>query len=97
MEKIYLEPRYDTRKSFYKKAYYYNDSINNRIDLFSYSTNVATIKDNMLYVFGTYSNTTLRHIKEFMYQFGFKVVSASEIMFKYGATRENLEYINEVL
>lgn len=72
MKKIYLEPQKDTRKSFYKKAYYTDE--NGVLTLFSYETKVCTIKENNFFLNGKiekellFSNTTLRHIKEFLYQ-----------------------------
>jgi hypothetical protein len=35
-------------------------------------------------VYGTYSSTTLRHIKEFLKQNGFKAESSKQIMADYG-------------
>ena len=63
-----LEPRYDGRKSFYKKAKTY---VNNYGDLIlrSYETDVAKITlDGELVVGGFYSPTTTRHIREFVRQ-----------------------------
>ena len=67
----YLEPKYDSRKSFYKKAWV-RENDNNTIDLISYATLVATINKNVIpitcHINGIYSATTLRHIKEFLRQ-----------------------------
>ena len=68
---------YDSRKSFYGKAKI--SYINSVLILKSYNTNVAYIKDNKVRVSGTYSNTTLRHIKEFLKQNGFKAENKSQI------------------
>lgn len=81
----YLKPIYDSRKSFYNKATVTEDE-NGRY-LTSYNTIVARITDkNNGYqitpyaeVFGTYSQTTLRHIKEFLKQNGFKAESKAQI------------------
>lgn len=81
----YLKPIYDSRKSFYNKATVTED--NNGRYLTSYTTIVARITDkNHGYsipayaeVFGTYSATTLRHIKEFLKQNGFKAESKAQI------------------
>lgn len=62
----YLEPRYDARQSFYKKALVIETK--KRIYLKSYSTIVACIEDNMAFVDGWYSQTTTRHIKDFLKQ-----------------------------
>lgn len=81
----YLKPIYDNRKSFYNKATVTED-INGRY-LTSYSTVVARITDKnngykivpYVEVYGTYSATTLRHIKEFLKQNGFKAESKAQI------------------
>lgn len=72
----FLEPIYDTRKSFYNKAYIIR--VGNIICLYSYNTLVLEIgrdyyklnknvNDDLLF-----SNTTLRHIKETLKQFYYK-------------------------
>lgn len=62
-----LRPQLDNAQSFYKKAYtLHNDD--GTIDLKSYDTIVATFKAGNITVNDTYSATTLRHIKEFIYQ-----------------------------
>ena len=78
MEKEELKPIYDRRKSFYKKAFIVRNA-DNSIDLLSYATIVATIKDGKLHINGFYSNTTLRHIKEFVEQMGFQSGSKAEL------------------
>lgn len=62
-----LQPQLDDAQSFYKKAYTLHNN-DGSIDLKSYNTIVATFKDDKITVNGTYSQTTLRHIKEFIYQ-----------------------------
>ena len=78
MKNIYeLSASYDNRKSFYGKAMVKcEDGVSK---LYSYDTLVAQIKDNKAIVFGTYSNSTLRHIKEFLMQNGFKAETKSQI------------------
>lgn len=67
----YLQPIYDTKDSFYKKAKIY--SYNNYIYLISYDTIVAYIENNeFASVLGYYSLTTGRHVNEFLKQNGFK-------------------------
>ena len=78
MEKEELKPIYDRRKSFYKKAFIVRNA-DNSIDLLSYATIVATIKDGKLHINGFYSNTTLRNIKEFVEQMGFQSGSKAEL------------------
>ncbi|UQT00861.1 hypothetical protein [Enterococcus phage vB_OCPT_SDS2] len=73
-----LECIYDSRKSFYGKANLVKEE--NGISLYSYDTKVATIYTNGLAkVFGTYSQTTLRHIKEFLKQNGLKADTKKQI------------------
>ena len=71
----YLKPVFDTRKSFYNKAYIVRDY--GLIELYSYNTKVLeidTLKNiyKLNYNINTsllFSNTTLRHIKECLHQF----------------------------
>ena len=76
INQYYLEPNYDSRNSFYKKALVkeYEDGT---IVLQSYSTDVAVInkKSNEAVIRGFYSDTTTRHIKDFLYQYGYQVGS----------------------
>lgn len=76
-----LNPNYDPKKSFYGKAVVITEG--NTIKLKSYNTIVAKITDNKPVVFDTYSNTTLRHIKEFLRQYGFKADTKQQIMTDY--------------
>lgn len=62
-----LQPQLDNAQSFYKKAYTLHNN-DGSIDLKSYDTIVATFKAGNVTVNDTYSATTLRHIKEFIYQ-----------------------------
>lgn len=69
-----LEAIYDSRASFYKKAHVGTYSFGNggtAIYLKSYNTIVACIWVNQLRIYGYYSNTTARHIREFAKQYGF--------------------------
>ena len=74
--KSYLVPLYDSRKSFYNKAYIVRiDSI---ICLYSYDTLVLEIGQDYYKLNKSinekllFSNTTLRHIKECLKQFYYK-------------------------
>ena len=60
---------YDSRKSFYKKAYI--GEFNGNTYLLSYNTIVACIFQNQLRIYGAFSQTTARHIREFAKQNGF--------------------------
>jgi hypothetical protein len=77
-----LTPVNDSRASFYGKAKIVN--VDKEIQLHSYDTHVATINNGKVTVNGTYSTTTLRHIKEFLLQHGFKAENKKQIMEDYG-------------
>lgn len=74
--KYYLEPRYDSRKSFYGKAVIFEDRLEYGLvkRLLSYETEVAKITFNGEYTtyeyYGKYSQTTTRHQREFFKQNG---------------------------
>jgi len=79
-----LNPQFDSRKSFYKKARVKTED--NKIILISYNTEVIIIENNKPFLNPNYtniSNTTLRHIKEFLKQNGFKADSKSQILADY--------------
>ena len=75
MKKYELLPIYDGRKSFYYKAIIEEE--NENIKLYSYNTLVCTLLHNDIILNDSidqsllFSNTTLRHIKEFLKQFYF--------------------------
>lgn len=83
MQQYDLIPEYDSRASFYGKARVSVNEHGDRI-LISYTTKVAAIADGKAKVYGTYSVTTLRHIKEFLLQNGFKADNSKQIMADYG-------------
>ena len=74
--KSYLMPLYDSRKSFYNKAYIVR--IGNMIRLYSYNTLVLEVGQNYYKLNKSinekllFSKTTLRHIKECLKQFYYK-------------------------
>ena len=74
-----LCPYYDSAKSFYGKAKVFE--IGNDVFLMSYDTIVASYNRGAKFaqVFDTYSATTLRHIKEFLRQSGFKAETKKQI------------------
>ena len=82
-----LCPYYDSAQSFYGKAKVFE--IENDVFLMSYDTIVAFFNRDtkIARVMDTYSATTLRHIKEFLKQNGFKAENKKQI--------EN-DYIKEV-
>lgn len=68
-----LKPELTNQKSFYKKATLEIDLNTNEISLISYHTKMITIKEDKIiykneYDFN-YTQTTLKHIKEFLYQY----------------------------
>ena len=77
----HLEPEeYDTRKSFYKKAKVFYDPATDDQVLVSYSTEVARLHaDDTVTVNGWYSQTTARHINEFLVQNGFPALSKKQM------------------
>lgn len=77
-----LIPRFDTQKSFYKKAKV--KEYNGKKVLQSYKIDVAEIIGGKPHVKGLYSDTTTRHIKEFLRQSGFKAESSKQILKDYG-------------
>ena len=64
---VALEPRYDSRNSFYGKARVVTKD-NGDEELYSYGTLVAGIKDGKPYSKGKFSQTTSRHQREFFKQ-----------------------------
>lgn len=73
----YLQTDYDSRKSFYKRAKVIK--YNNAIYLQSYDTIVARIKNGKVFVRGWYSQTTARHINEFLLQNGYAGMTKKEM------------------
>lgn len=73
----YLYPRFDSRDSFYKKAQILE--YNGATYLQSYSTIVAKIEDGKAIVNGWYSQTTARHINEFLKQNGFESMTKKQM------------------
>ena len=74
-----LCPYYDSAQSFYGKAKVFE--IENDVFLMSYDTIVAFFNRDtkIAKVMDTYSATTLRHIKEFLRQSGFKAENKKQI------------------
>lgn len=90
MYKYDLSPRYDARASFYGKAVV-TDNEDGTVELRSYGTLVAkiTIPNDTPEVYGWFSNTTGRHIKEFLKQYGFKAENKSQILKDYYKEKNN--------
>ena len=73
----YLQARYDSRADFYKKAKILK--YNGATYLQSYDTVVAKIENGNVIVNGWYSQTTARHINEFLYQNGFDKMTKKQM------------------
>lgn len=74
MKKLFeLKPKYDSGKSFYKKAFIEinNNALNRTIKLYSYETLVMTISKKTIrfYKNVNYNQTTMRHIRECLKQY----------------------------
>jgi len=86
MKSYLLEPKHDSAKSFYRKARVEFLPDGDEI-LISYETPVALwVKfDNTLVLQHTdkFSATTLRHVKEFLKQSGFKAENKKQILADY--------------
>lgn len=67
-----LQPIYDNRKSFYGKAKIIHDYESGNISLMSYNTVVCRIDNYNKFhrIWNDYSATTMRHINEFIKQYG---------------------------
>ena len=85
MARGYLKPEYDSRASFYNKAETDDDK------LYSYGTLVADIVDGepVLYPDWSYSQTTIRHVREWLRQHGFEAGSKADIAAKYKVIQNN--------
>lgn len=74
---------YDNRSSFYHKATVLISK--DKKTLFSYNTKVAEVsgKNVTLFADAVYSQTTLRHVKEFLKREGFKAENKKQILTDY--------------
>lgn len=90
-----LEPKFDSRKSFYGKARVIEKDDGSKV-LYSYSTPVVRIKDGKAtllrkgYVGWNASPTTLRHVKDFLAQNGFEVGSYKDLAKMYPEEQADL-------
>lgn len=73
----FLVAIYDSRNSFYKKAQIL--TYNGILYLQSYSTIVAKVENGKAVINGWYSQTTARHINEFLRQNGFETMTKKEM------------------
>ena len=74
-----LQPIFSHRQSFYGRAQVLE--INDSIELYSYNTLVARIKNGKFeYLWNDYSATTGIHVKDFLQQHGFPNMSKQQIL-----------------
>lgn len=65
-----LKPIYDTQKSFYNKAQV--EATESTVTLYSYGTTIMTynkVNDDLTLIWGNWSQTTGRHVNEFLKQY----------------------------
>ena len=77
MVKYFLDCRFDSRKSFYNKARVEETEKSKK--LYSYETLVAEITDKKVIIHVMESQTTTRHIKEFLRQNKYKAETTKQI------------------
>lgn len=89
IQRYELEARYDVRQSFYRKAYVEIDNDEHIISLLSYDTLVLVydVGEHNGYVKildeDYLTNTTLRHVKEFLKQFNLPTGTKQELIKMY--------------
>lgn len=83
-----LRPEHERRQSYYGKAYVETDN-HGTSTLYSYDTKVAEIKNDEVTLFSAWdqSATTLRHVKEFLKQHGFRAETMAQIRRDYKEER----------
>ena len=74
---VELTPKFENVKSYYRKALI--ELKENAQVLYSYDTKVAKIENGKLEVYNTQSQTTVRHIREFIQQHGFPRLTKQQI------------------
>ena len=87
----YLEPRFDSRNSFYKKAKVVTKD-NGDEELYSYGTHVGGIRGGKPYSKGRFSQTTSRHQKEFFKQ---RDINPNDVEVEESKKTEDVEYISK--
>lgn len=86
LETIFLEPVIDRKKSFYKKAKILIDGKGNKY-LQSYDSIIVEVKNGKvkintdIYLWD--SQTSLRHLKDFLYQLGYEIGSKQDLINMY--------------
>lgn len=87
----YLEPRFDSRNSFYKKAKVVTKD-NGDEELYSYGTHVGGIRGGKPYSKGRFSQTTSRHQREFFKQ---RDINPNDVEVEESKKTEDVEYISK--
>lgn len=86
LETIFLEPVIGTQKSFYKKAKILIDNKGNKY-LKSYDSIIAEVKDGKVKintdVYLWDSQTSLKHLRNFLYSLGYEIGSKQELIKMY--------------
>ena len=84
---VELVPMFDTNKSFYGKAFVQRTKAGNV--LYSYATPVAVVSHDRVVITNNLkdlTNTTVRHIREFLFQYaGVSRCSKQQLIKKYGS------------
>lgn len=78
MGKTDLQVKFGSQKSFYGKAQVLENGMGDKM-LFSYDVLVAGVIEGEARVYNLKSATTLRHVKEFLLQNGFKAENKAQI------------------
>lgn len=85
--RVFLKPRYDGAQSFYRKA----EVVQTRTGflLESFRVPVVSISNKTVFLGAdwNYSRTTIRHVKEFLKQQGYKAESKEQILKDYGGNK----------
>ena len=81
-----LQTQFDSRDSFGGNAQIISTPKGSKLK--SYSTIVAEIKNGKPIVYGKYSQTTMRHIKEYLKQNNFDVESTKQVLKDYAPSKE---------
>ncbi len=84
MKKIELVPVFSKQKSFYDKAKVEKTSTGKK--LYSYNLFVAEVNGKKASVYSLQSDSTLRHVKEFLKQEGLKADNKKQIIANYFKT-----------
>ena len=72
---------YENIAGFYNKALIYQNKNNKKhFVLMSYNTIVAEIKNNKFIVYGYYSATTAKHLKEFLHKFNISAGGKKQLL-----------------